>query len=102
MGQPKIREADLLMPTLRYLNQYGPLGSRDLIDRLTELFRPTDDNMRIVGNGEPAFNQIVRNMISNRFTGNNIINQGYAAYDEAAQVMSITEEGRRFYQAHEI
>lgn len=93
--QDKIHEIDLLVPTLRYLDKSGgSLKTGDLTEKLTGLFQPSGINARLNANGLSAFSQIVRNIVSNRWSGRNMIHRGFATYDARRGVINITDAGR--------
>lgn len=92
-SQPKIHEVDIVVPALRYLSRNPDgLTSRELKERLVALFQPSGINARLNANGDSAFMQIVGNIVSNRFIGNNMINRGFAKYN--GRRILITEDGR--------
>jgi hypothetical protein len=94
VDQDKIREIDLVVPALRYLAKaHSGLDITELKARLIALFRPNGINMMPIESDVPPFEQIVRNIVSNRRHGKNMIHQGFASYDEDSHVISITAKG---------
>lgn len=95
--QDKIREIDLVVPALRYLYEAPnqTLSTTQLRERLTALFRPSGQNLIPNVRGDAAaFDQIVRNIVSNRNVGNNMINRDFATYDEVTGTISISQKGK--------
>lgn len=94
--QSKILEIDILVPTLRHLAESakGCLSTAELTAMLEALFQPTDVNAVLNANGLSAFSQIVRNTVSNRHVGKNLINRGFATYNENSRQICITQRGR--------
>ena len=94
----RIREADLVVPTLVYLASQagGAAKTSKIIAHLEERFRPAgEDAATLKGRGDSRFSQIVRNMISHRKDAGSFINNGYAEYLSDLQGLKITEKGRK-------
>ena len=94
-SQPRIREIDLLVPSLYFLAQHRDgVDTESRREYLENLFQPEGVNLESVGRpGLTRFSQIVRNAVSNQGHGRNLIAQGYAAYDAMARLTMITEKG---------
>ncbi|SFO77769.1 hypothetical protein SAMN04488056_112162 [Cohaesibacter marisflavi] len=92
-----ISEADLLLPTLKLLNgeKDGFLSTSDLIVQLEKEMHPIGHDLEILeGRKDSHFSQKVRNMVSHKESPNNIINLGFAEYDEERKGLVITDAGR--------
>lgn len=95
MPERRIREGDLVLPTLRLASERpnGEISTGDLIFELTEVFRPSGQDAEIIqGRLDTYFSQKVRNLISHRGNPTSFIANGYAEY--TGDGIRITERGR--------
>ncbi len=93
--QPRISERELVLPTLRLINESkrGWMATGDLILRLTKLFDPAGQDAQILAErNDSHFSQKVRNMISHRHQPSSFINRGLAHYVQSG--LKITALGR--------
>jgi len=98
--QARISERELVLPTLRLLDDAGRvgLGTSELIQRLTDLFKPTGQDAEILGGrSDTYFSQKVRNMISHRDQPSSFIYQGLADY--VGHGLRISSRGHRTLRA---
>lgn len=99
----RIVEADLLIPTLRILNNQlsGSMTTTDLIAELEAEFQPTGEDAEILdGRQDTRFSQIVRNMVSHKDLPGNIIAEGFAEHLGARTGLKITDPGRAHLRHH--
>ena len=91
-----IRQSDLTVRALEIVNEAGGfLRTPSLRERLREHFRPTGEDIApFPSQDEPRFNQIVRNLVSNRHMQRSMFSMGYASW--ANRGIQITPAGRRF------
>jgi hypothetical protein len=93
----RITEADLLLPTLRLLNEHpnGKMTTSELIVALMEEIQPEGEDIEILdGRQDTRFSQIVRNLVSHKKVPGNIIAEGYAEHVGPRQGIRITEAGK--------
>lgn len=78
----RIFEFSIRVPTLQLLAQSPnfELKTSDLRHALEAIFNPSGEDAEMTHGNQTRFSQIVRNMISNRYRGNNIVNLGFVAY----------------------
>ncbi len=98
--EPRISERELVLPTLRLLDQNntGWIATGDLIERLTELLTPTGQDAAILRRRQDTyFSAKVRNMISHRDQPSSFIYKGLAHYEQHG--LRISSQGRSTVQA---
>jgi hypothetical protein len=91
-------EPDLVVPTLELLAAHpGGLSTTDLIEKLTELFKPDGDDAEILSNRQDThFSQKVRNLVSHR-----TMERGDLwTYGESDGIHRITPAGMSHLAAH--
>ena len=78
----RIFEFSIRVPTLQLLAQAPnfELKTSELRLALEVIFNPTGEDAEAVHGNQSRFSQIVRNMVSNRHRGHNIVNLGFVAY----------------------
>lgn len=94
----RIRESDLVMPTLRLAaaRPSGFISTSDLIRELTELFQPAGADAEILAErSDTYFSQKIRNLISHKKGVNSFVANGYAEHDEEREGIQITDAGRK-------
>ena len=91
-----IRQQHITVPALQLVARAGGfLRTGSLITRLREHFRPSgEDEEPFPSQDDPRFNQIVRNLISNRDMTRSMFMMGYAEYERHG--IRITDKGRKF------
>lgn len=92
-----IREADLVVPTLRLLDDApgGFLTTSNLIIALEAHFEPEGEDAKLLeGRHDTKFSQKVRNLVSHRENGRGLETRGLAKYDAAREGWTITDAGR--------
>lgn len=91
-----IRQQHLTVPTLQLIVRAGGfLKTHSLILRLREHFRPSgEDEEPFPSQDDPRFNQIVRNLVSNRDMQRSMFTMGYATFENRG--IRITPKGRQF------
>ena len=96
---PRIRESDLVIPTLRILaaSPNGFATTSTLIAELEAYFAPDGiDAAQLQGRNDTHFSQKVRNLVSHRLNSTGLESRGWASYDQRREGWTITEAGRRF------
>jgi hypothetical protein len=76
-----VSELDLVIPALRLAVQQtgGKITTSDLIKELTLIFKPTGkDAQKCKNRSDTYFSQKVRNLVSHKKGGTNLIANGYA------------------------
>lgn len=98
---PRISENDLIIPTLRLLNNApnNTLTTTELISQLQQIMNPSAEDLVILnGRSDSKFSQIVRNLKSH----NNFTVLNYATYapkgNEASGSFTLTNAGRLYLQ----
>jgi hypothetical protein len=95
----QIRERDLIIPALRAAasSSGGEITTTKLIEVLTDEFEPDGHDAEIMfGRNDSYFSQKVRNLVSHRGAGTSMFTHGYATYQEEAESIRITDQGRQF------
>ncbi len=99
--KPRISERELVVPTLRLLDDSSGLdwmSTSDLVSKLTKLFAPLGQDAKIFrGRSGTYFSQKVRNMISHRDQPSSFIRRGLAFYERHG--LRLSNEGRSTVQA---
>jgi hypothetical protein len=95
--QPRISERELVLPTLRLLDDGngGWMATSDIIEHLTERFAPSGQGAE--GRSDAYFSQKVRNMISHRDQPSSFIHRGLAHYERHG--LRISDQGRSTVRA---
>lgn len=96
---PRIREADLVVPTLQILaaRPNGFATTSDLIIELDNYFQPDGlGAAQLEGRRDSYFSQKVRNLVSHRGSSTSMETRGWATYDQVKEGWNITDAGRRF------
>jgi hypothetical protein len=91
-------EPELVVPTLELLAAHpGGLSTTDLIEKLTELFKPDGHDAEILANRQDThFSQKVRNLVSHR----TMEREDLWTYDENDGIHRITSAGRSYIATH--
>lgn len=81
-NERRIFEFSIRVPTLQLLAQSPnfELKTSDLRCALEAVFNPSGVDAEMIHGNQTRFSQIVRNMVSNRYRGHNIVNLGFVAY----------------------
>ena len=93
----RIKESDLVLPTLRILSEQpdGFLSTSKLIQELEEVFSPSGTDAALLdGRSDTYFSQKVRNLISHRDQASSFIYKGFAEYLQDREGLKITSSGR--------
>lgn len=96
---PRVRESDLVIPTLRILNAKpgGFATTSTLIYELEDYFSPEGiDDTILQGRNDTHFSQKVRNLVSHRQNSTGLETRGWASYDQQREGWTITDAGVLF------
>lgn len=96
---PRIRESDLILPTLRILSSRadGFAKTSELIVELEAYFSPEGvDASLLEGRNDTHFSQKVRNLVSHREASTGLQRRGWAVYSHEDEGWTITNSGRQF------
>ena len=95
---PRIGELDMTIPALIIMNENSNgITTTNLIAELRSRLRPSGEDLDILDNrNDDKFSQKVRNMVSHKEGGNNIISKGLAEYipGEPSGMLKITTAGK--------
>jgi len=97
MSEKRIREMELVLPALYFINEEPDITTSRLKQLLMNLLKPTGKDAEIArGRKDIYFEQKVRNLVSHR----TLEKPGYAIYTEANSTHTITEKGKKFLQTN--
>src|SRR2546422_7905187 len=100
MADKRVREKDLILPALYFINREAGLTTSRLKSLLVDLLKPTGKDAEIAKNrSDTLFEQKVRNLVSSH---RKLKRLGYAEYARAGNdgIHTITEAGRAFLQTN--
>jgi len=89
----RISEEEVLVAALKLLSKQKDksLTTRELIDLLTDIFKPCGKDAEIIPSRSDAyFSQKVRNLISHRDTDSGIVSRRLATYKKNGKTSSLT------------
>ena len=97
-----ISESELVLPTLFLLyNAEDGLNTSQLIDKLTNMLRPSGDDLTILaGRNDTKFSQKVRNLRSHKTLSSRGLATEKVVRRGAPTLFRITDTGRQMYERH--